>query len=167
MAKGRASKSDAAKGENIGAVRTLIASLKYQGIRISLDDFGTGYSSLAQLRSLPFDSIKIDRSFVTDMHENTDSASIVQAITALGEGLRLPITAEGIETEAVLDKLKDCGEYKGQGYFYGRPETADTVYARLSHLGLLAGAKPAAEDTAPAAEQLPPASGQRPTRRKA
>lgn len=138
--------------ENVGAVRTLIASLKNQGIRISLDDFGTGYSSLAQLRSLPFDRIKIDRSFVTNMHENTDSASIVAAITALGEGLHLPITAEGIETEDVLQKLKDYGQFKGQGYFYGRPEAADSVRKRLAGMGLLVGEKPVEPSTEDPAE---------------
>ena len=130
--------------ENVGAVRTLITSLKNQGIRISLDDFGTGYSSLAQLRSLPFDRIKIDRSFVTNMHENTDSASIVAAITALGEGLHMPITAEGIETEDVLRKLQDCGEFKGQGYLYGRPEAANSVRKRLEEMGMLTGGDPSA-----------------------
>ena len=143
--------------ENVGAVRTLIASLKNQGIRISLDDFGTGYSSLAQLRSLPFDRIKIDRSFVTNMHENTDSASIVAAITALGEGLHMPITAEGIETEDVLKKLRDCGQFKGQGYFYGRPEAADSVRKRLGEMGLLKGGDTspgeAEEDAAPVARR--------------
>lgn len=143
--------------ENVGAVRTLITSLKNQGIRISLDDFGTGYSSLAQLRSLPFDRIKIDRSFVTNMHENTDSASIVAAITALGEGLHMPITAEGIETEDVLKKLQDCGEFKGQGYLYGRPEAANLVRKRLADMGLLSGAN---------ASPLAPGEGQAPVSRR-
>jgi diguanylate cyclase (GGDEF)-like protein len=145
--------------ENVGAVRTLVASLKNQGIRISLDDFGTGYSSLAQLRSLPFDRIKIDRSFVTNMHENTDSASIVAAITALGEGLHLPITAEGIETEDVLKKLQGVGQFKGQGYLYGRPEAADSVRKRLTEMGLLVGGEKRAMPAEATAAEKPRLAG--------
>lgn len=137
--------------ENIGVVRTLLASLKNQGIRVSLDDFGTGYSSLAQLRALSFDQIKIDRSFVSDMDHNPDSRTIVEAITALGKGLGLPITVEGIETPEVLDQLRALGELKGQGYLYGRPETAEMTAKRLAELDLLAGkqAQPAPVAVAP------------------
>ncbi len=124
--------------ENLAVVRTMITSLKNQGVAISLDDFGTGYSSLAQLRSLPFDRIKIDRSFVTEMNENLGNSKIVDAIVSLGEGLKLPITAEGIENDVVLDQLKKLGPFKGQGYFYGRPEDATTVSRRLAKLNLLA-----------------------------
>ena len=123
--------------DNLGVVRTLITSLKNQGIGISLDDFGTGYSSLSQLRSLPFDRIKIDRSFVTSLPGNPDSATIIQAITALAEGLGLPITAEGIETAEVLAALKPFGNYKGQGYHYGYPETAAATHDRLAKLDML------------------------------
>ncbi|MFX8907126.1 EAL domain-containing protein, partial [Acinetobacter baumannii] len=77
---------------------------------ISLDDFGSGYASLAQLQSLPFDRIKIDRSFVAPMPGNEQSASIVRAITSLGEGLGLPITAEGVETEEIAARLEGLGE---------------------------------------------------------
>ena len=123
--------------ENLGEVRSLISSLKNQGISISLDDFGTGYSSLAQLRTLPFDRIKIDRSFVSSLTEGSDSTAIIQAITSLGEGLGLPITAEGIESEEVLHHLQRLGSFKGQGYLYGRPETAHQTRKRLARLGLL------------------------------
>jgi diguanylate cyclase (GGDEF)-like protein len=123
--------------ENLGVVRTLISSLKNQGIQVSLDDFGTGYSSLSQLRSLPFDRLKIDRSFVTSLPDNPDSATIIQAIAALADGLGMPITAEGIETKEVLDAIKAYGKFKGQGYLYGRPETADQTEERLAQLDLL------------------------------
>jgi EAL domain-containing protein (putative c-di-GMP-specific phosphodiesterase class I) len=126
--------------DNIGAVRTLIASLRNQGIRVSLDDFGTGYSSLAQLRSLPFDRIKIDRSYVSSMIDDSGSDSFVRAITALGEGLHLPITAEGVETRAVLEKLQDYGDFKGQGYLYGQPVSADGVREMLAGMDLLSAA---------------------------
>ena len=123
--------------ENIGVVRSLIISLKNQGVTISLDDFGTGYSSLAQLSSLPFDRIKIDRSFVSSINANKDSSAIIKSITSLGEGMNLPITAEGIETREVLDRLRTMGKFKGQGYLYGRPIDAATVAIMLAELGLL------------------------------
>ena len=123
--------------ENVGLVRSLISSLKNQGITVSLDDFGTGYSSLSQLRSLPFDRIKIDRSFVMSLLEDKDSATIIQSIFSLGEGLGLPITAEGIESEAVLAELRRFGKFKGQGYLYGFPEPADRTEAALAQLDLL------------------------------
>ena len=123
--------------ENVGLVRSLITSLKNQGITVSLDDFGTGYSSLSQLRTLPFDRIKIDRSFVMSLLEDKDSATIIQSIISLGEGLGLPITAEGIESEAVLTELRRFGKFKGQGYLYGFPEPADRTEATLAQLDLL------------------------------
>ena len=123
--------------ENIGLVRTLITSLKNQGVKVSLDDFGTGYSSLSQLRTLPFDRIKIDRSFVTSLPGNPDNATIVQSIVALGEGLGLPITAEGVESEEVLRELRRFGDFKVQGYFYGLPAPAESTSTELAQLNLL------------------------------
>lgn len=123
--------------ENIAQVRSMITSLKNQGVKVSLDDFGTGYSSLSQLRSLPFDRIKIDRSFVMTLMGDKESATIVRAIIALGEGLGLPITAEGIESEEVLAELRSYGNFKGQGYLYGYPESAEQTEAELSQLDLL------------------------------
>ena len=123
--------------ENLGMVRSMITSLQNQGVQVSLDDFGTGYSSLAQLRSLPFNRIKIDRSFVTTVNESPESATIIQSIISLGEGLGLPITAEGIESEEVLAKLRELGKFKGQGYLYGYPESAEDTQAELAQLNLL------------------------------
>jgi diguanylate cyclase (GGDEF)-like protein len=123
--------------EDIGSVRTILTSLKNQGVRVSLDDFGTGYSSLSQLRELPFDCIKIDRSFVMGLAEGKDSASIIKAITQLGDGLGLPMTAEGIESEELLAELREIGDFKGQGYLYGQPETGDQTLQRLAGLNLL------------------------------
>jgi diguanylate cyclase (GGDEF)-like protein len=128
--------------ENIGVVRTIITSLKNQGVTISLDDFGTGFSSLSQLRSLPFDRLKIDRSFVSELKDGEEADKLVRAIVSLGGGLDLPITAEGIETPLILTKLQTMGELKGQGYYYGRPENADAVRDRLAALGLLAKSPP-------------------------
>lgn len=145
--------------ENISVVRSLVTSLKNQGVRVSLDDFGTGYSSLAQLRTLPFDQIKIDRSFVTNMHQSTDSATIVKAIAALGKGLGLPITAEGVESEQVLEQLRGIGEIKGQGYFYGLPESAEDTRKRLAAMNLIAPGHENAPAPAPVADEPRRANG--------
>ncbi len=134
--------------ENIGLVRSMITSLKNQGIQVSLDDFGTGYSSLSQLRSLPFDRIKIDRSFVTTLPGNKESETIVQSIAALGQGLGLPITVEGVETEEVLQALNRFGTFKVQGYLYGYPEPADRTAAALAKLDLLLQRPVAASEVA-------------------
>ena len=146
--------------ENIGVVRSLITSLKNQGVAISLDDFGTGYSSLAQLRSLPFDRIKIDRSFVSSINASKDASTIVRSITSLGEGMNLPITAEGIESREVLDQLRTMGKFKGQGYLYGRPVDAATVAVMLAEKGLLAHERTTLLDLKPAGEiEVPKWSG--------
>ncbi len=129
--------------QNIGAVRSIVTSLKNQGVRISLDDFGTGFSSLSQLRTLPFDRIKIDRSFVADLGRDAASNELVEAIIALGRGMSLPITAEGIENARALDTLKAMGQLKGQGYLYGQPEDAHTTRNRLAGLDLLTGERAA------------------------
>jgi diguanylate cyclase (GGDEF)-like protein len=123
--------------ENIGAVRTIITSLKNQGIRISLDDFGTGYSSLSQLRSLPFDRLKIDRSFVGELTGEAMGSDLVEAIISLGRGLSMPVTAEGVETASILAALREMGQIKGQGYLYGKPEDAAATRKRLAGLNLL------------------------------
>jgi diguanylate cyclase (GGDEF)-like protein len=130
--------------ENIGAVRTIVSSLKNQGIRISLDDFGTGYSSLSQLRSLPFDRLKIDRSFISEIAEGEGGLGLVEAIISLGRGLSLPVTAEGVESPEVLQALKGMGQLKGQGYLYGKPEDAATTRTRLAGMAKLARAEGAA-----------------------
>lgn len=138
--------------ENIGLVRSMITSLKNQGIRVSLDDFGTGYSSLAQLRSLPFDRIKIDRSFISSLPESEENRMIVKSIVALGQGLGMPITAEGVESEAVLAALGGYEGLKAQGYLYGQPQPADVTLASLRQLHLTLerkGAEPAATPDKP------------------
>ena len=127
--------------ENVGMVRSMITSLRNQGVHISLDDFGTGYSSLSQLRSLPFDRLKIDRAFIAELKEKEHGAKLVDAILSMSEGLKLPVTAEGIENEIVLEALQRMGKMKGQGYHYGRPEPAAEVLQRLGQQDLLAKEK--------------------------
>ncbi len=123
--------------KNLSLAQSIVGSLKNQGIRIALDDFGTGYSSLAHLRALPFDRIKIDRSFVSTMEQNPESAAIVNAISGLGASLGVPITAEGIENEALMIKLRELGCTKGQGWFYGQPLSIDGVRALLAEKNML------------------------------
>ncbi|TPG49115.1 putative bifunctional diguanylate cyclase/phosphodiesterase [Sphingomonas glacialis] len=123
--------------DNLPLAQSIVGSLKNQGIRLALDDFGTGYSSLAHLRALPFDRIKIDKSFIMSMNDNTESAAIVTAITRLGDSLNLPITAEGIEELAVEERLRGLGCGKGQGYLYGRPTSIANTRRMLAERRLL------------------------------
>jgi EAL domain-containing protein (putative c-di-GMP-specific phosphodiesterase class I) len=120
----------------------MITSLRNQGVRISLDDFGTGYACLEQLRHLPFDRIKIDRQFVRELREPAGRSRLVDAIIALGRGLDLPLTAEGVEDEEILDALRALGKLKAQGYVYGKPESSAQVRERLAASGKLVGAVP-------------------------
>ncbi|MEO6359591.1 MAG: EAL domain-containing protein [Sphingomicrobium sp.] len=108
-----------------------VQSLKNTGISISLDDFGTGYASLTQLQALPFDRIKIDRSFVSTLLSDTQSNAIVTTIAALGKSLKLPITAEGVETDLIRDELELLGCANAQGWLFGHAIPADEVRAFL------------------------------------
>jgi len=100
---------------------TTLRQIKALGIRIAMDDFGTGYSSLSNLRAFPFDKIKIDGSFIKSVNSNGQAATIVRAVLGLGRGLGLPVLAEGVETDAELQFLREelCDEV--QGYLLGRP----------------------------------------------
>jgi EAL domain-containing protein (putative c-di-GMP-specific phosphodiesterase class I) len=102
------------------------------GIRISMDDFGTGYSSLGYLRSFPFDKVKIDQSFIRDMPTDGDSAAIVKAIIGLGISLGISTTAEGVETEEQLSRLRAEGCTDIQGYLLSKPVPASEVEAVLN-----------------------------------
>jgi diguanylate cyclase (GGDEF)-like protein len=113
--------------EDLELAQATVESLKNQGIRISLDDFGTGYSSLGHLNSLPFDRIKIDRSFIASMGASSESSAIVHAISKLGATLGLPVTAEGIEDEDARKRLEALGCSDGQGWLFGRPLPAAEV----------------------------------------
>jgi EAL domain-containing protein (putative c-di-GMP-specific phosphodiesterase class I) len=76
---------------------------------------------------LPFDRIKIDRTFVTNLTDSRDSAAIVDAVTRLGKDLGLPVTAEGIENTEILERLRQYGDIKGQGFLYGQPQSATSL----------------------------------------
>ena len=109
---------------------SILRRLKALGVRIAMDDFGTGYSSLSYIQAFPFDKIKIDRAFVSNLERNPQSEAIIRAVIGLGRGLDLPITAEGVETQAQLDFLvrEACQEI--QGFFIGRPKPIAS-YAEL------------------------------------
>ena len=95
--------------------------MKAIGCRLALDDFGTGYSSLSHLQALPFDELKVDRSFVSLMTKQRDSRKIVAAVVGLGQSLGLNTVAEGIETQEQFEMLLWLGCELGQGSLYGKP----------------------------------------------
>jgi EAL domain-containing protein (putative c-di-GMP-specific phosphodiesterase class I) len=108
--------------------------LRALGVRIALDDFGTGYSSLSYLKSFPFDKIKIDRSFISEIEESSEACAIVEAVTSLGKSLGITITAEGVENRQQLDRIRQRGCDEAQGFFFSRPVPADQVLATLERL---------------------------------
>jgi diguanylate cyclase (GGDEF)-like protein len=112
--------------------------LRSMGVSIALDDFGTGYSSLAYLWKFPFDTVKIDRSFVSQMESEPKAAAIVDTITSLGKTLGLTITAEGVETLAQAKILREAGCDRAQGYWFGRPlpPEATNALANLNPLSV-------------------------------
>ncbi|MAN46499.1 MAG: EAL domain-containing protein [Alphaproteobacteria bacterium] len=115
---------------NFEAAHAMVMKLKSQGIRISLDDFGTGYSSLRHLSELPFDKLKIDKSFVVRLGNDEASDTIVRTVTTLAHNLGLKVTAEGIEDDAHVSFLKGIGCEYGQGFLYGRP--VETSHRRVT-----------------------------------
>ncbi|MES9875713.1 MAG: EAL domain-containing protein [Candidatus Sedimenticola sp. PURPLELP] len=113
---------------------SLLKKLREIGVRIAIDDFGTGQTSLGQLKSIPIDTLKVDQSFVHDLHTDSDNAAIVSAVNALGTNLGYQIIAEGVETEDEMHVLQRQGYLIGQGYLYGRPIDADTLTEQLADM---------------------------------
>ncbi len=107
--------------DDTSAVLGAMAALRATGVRFSLDDFGTAHAGLTYLRRFPFDSIKIDRSFVQDAPSEQESRAIVAAILAMGQAFGLTVIAEGVETEAQLALMREMGCGQVQGYLLGRP----------------------------------------------
>jgi len=99
------------------------------GLHLEIDDFGTGYSSLSYLQRFPVECLKIDRSFVAELDQKSDSAAIVRAIIGLGDSLGLPIIAEGVERRTQVERLRTLGCYLAQGYLFGRPLPARSLGA--------------------------------------
>jgi diguanylate cyclase (GGDEF)-like protein len=112
---------------NKEATLAVLHQLRALGIRIAMDDFGTGYSSLTYLQCFPFDKIKIDRSFVKDITENSGSLNIVRAVAALANGMGMTATAEGVETREQLDQITSEGCTEMQGFLFSRPIPAHEI----------------------------------------
>ena len=110
----------------------VLQRLKGIGITVSLDDFGTGYSSLSYLRQFPVDTVKIDRSFITELTTDPDDAAITAAIISMAKTLNLTIVAEGVETEEQLEILRGFGCDEMQGYLFSPPVPADEATLLLS-----------------------------------
>lgn len=115
--------------ENTEPVLGTLWDLKKLGIEIVMDDFGTGYSSLGYLRKFPFDKIKVDRSFVTDMGSSTESIAIVRAVVGLATGLGMTTVAEGVETAEQLGSLQAEGCEQAQGFYFSKPRPAAEIRA--------------------------------------
>ncbi|HEU4961363.1 MAG TPA: EAL domain-containing protein [Sphingomonas sp.] len=126
--------------EGADATVALLHRLRGLGVRIALDDFGTGYSSLSYLRSFPFDKIKIDRSFVTNVALDESAGAIVDAIVHLAKALNMDTTAEGVEDDHQLACLKSHGCGSIQGYLFSRPVDAEMVASLIDEKGRRAAA---------------------------
>ena len=116
---------------NVDTAEAGMLRLRALGVRLALDDFGTGYSSLLYLRRLPFDKLKIDRSFVLSIEKAADAAAIVHAVVSLGRGLGMKVTAEGVETADQQLFLRAAGVHFMQGYRFGKAVTAAEITARM------------------------------------
>jgi EAL domain-containing protein (putative c-di-GMP-specific phosphodiesterase class I) len=110
--------------EDAEAAASTLTALREGGIRLALDDFGTGYSSLSYLRQLPFDILKIDRSFVQRVGQSASDRAIVRSVVSLARTLGLSVTAEGVETAEQQSALRRLDCEHGQGYLFSEPVTA-------------------------------------------
>lgn len=117
--------------QDLAAASSILRRLKRLGVSVAMDDFGTGYSSLSTLRAFPFDRIKVDRSFVRDMINNSDAAAIVNSVIGLGRAMGLCVVAEGVESQEQLAMLRLIGCDEIQGYLFGKPLPAES-YADIT-----------------------------------
>ncbi|MGS0757044.1 EAL domain-containing protein, partial [Roseateles sp. GG27B] len=121
--------------EHREAAMAALAELRAAGVKLGIDDFGTGYSSLAYLSILPFDCLKIDRSFVIGMERSPQNIEIVRTVISLGRSLNKEVVAEGIETRGQFEQVKRLGATIGQGYLLSRPLAPEQVEAMLAQQG--------------------------------
>jgi EAL domain-containing protein (putative c-di-GMP-specific phosphodiesterase class I) len=113
--------TESAVMENAETAILMLKQIKETGVQISIDDFGTGYSSLSYLHRFPIDQLKVDRSFVSAMEENTENGEIVRTVIALAKALNLKVVAEGIESIHQFHQLRVLGCEYGQGYLFSKP----------------------------------------------
>ena len=117
--------------EHVESASATLTRLKALGVKLAMDDFGKGYSSLSYLHQFPFDTLKIDRSFVSRIGGNGENTEIIRTIVALASGLGLDVVAEGVETSSQLTQLREIGCQFGQGYLFSRPLSGDDANALL------------------------------------
>jgi EAL domain-containing protein (putative c-di-GMP-specific phosphodiesterase class I) len=106
--------------------------LQNMGIRIAMDDFGTGFSSLAMLQAFPFNKIKIDRSFIQDVHKNHKREAIVRSTLLLAKAFQIPVLAEGVEQEDELAFLRSVECNAVQGFYFGKPMNLDELHRAMA-----------------------------------
>jgi EAL domain-containing protein (putative c-di-GMP-specific phosphodiesterase class I) len=116
---------------DIETAKATLHALRRLGVRLAIDDFGTGYSSLSYLKQLPVDVIKIDKTFVDEVHVDDDDVALVDAVAGLGQALKMQTVAEGIETGEQWDTLRRLGIDHGQGYLFGRPAAPGEIAGLL------------------------------------
>jgi EAL domain-containing protein (putative c-di-GMP-specific phosphodiesterase class I) len=111
--------------QNPARLIALLTDIKKLGVRLAIDDFGTGYSSLAQIKNFPIDTLKVDRSFIRNLSQDSENQAITQAIITMGKNLSLTVVAEGVETQEQKDFLRDhvCDEM--QGFHFSKPIAPD------------------------------------------
>ena len=112
-------------------INDTLAILSDLGVSVAMDDFGTGYSSLSYLRSYPFTTLKIDRSFIMGIEKDTADRELINAIVAMAHALKLKVVAEGVETAEQLGYLKDLGCDYAQGDLFSKPVSADEIKSLL------------------------------------
>ncbi|EHQ52083.1 signal transduction family protein (GGDEF domain protein) [Ectothiorhodospira sp. PHS-1] len=120
---------------DIAQIHESLHTLRNLGVSIAIDDFGTGYSSLSRLKSMPIDSLKVDRDFVCGIADSDDDRSIITAIISMAEAMSLRVVAEGVESASQADFLRELGCQEVQGFFYGRPMAPDEVESLLPRTG--------------------------------
>jgi len=118
--------------ENAAAI---LQQFRELGVEVSIDDFGTGYSSFSYIKQLPVDTLKIDTSFIRDLHLNKESQAIVTAILTIAKTLGLNVVAEGVETAEQLAFLNQEGCDQAQGYYFGKPLSAEQAEAYWREMG--------------------------------
>ncbi len=123
--------------EDAEGAAEILERLKGIGVGLKIDDFGTGYSSLSYLCRLPFDTLKIDRSFVRDMIEGHDGVQIVKTVISLAAALRLKVVAEGVETREQAEQLRELGCHYAQGFYFSRPIEAEAAGVLLARDAML------------------------------
>ncbi|HMQ57669.1 MAG TPA: EAL domain-containing protein [Rhizobiaceae bacterium] len=123
---------------DIDMVRGLLVELRQHGVRIALDDFGTGFSSINHLRNLPLDQLKIDRSFTTNMMENSREAELVRTVVRLGQAFGITTTLEGVESPEQISFVQDAGISELQGFCIGKPVEAGEVAAVIAQIAATA-----------------------------